>query len=312
MGVDYRNYLVPQDLAFVPEVARICELVERLRAERWVLTPSDPTFDDVWADPPAHFRTGGYATPFVDGVTGGWKARWAQAVPVPIPLTESWLRTRRSETAVSPQSDELSLHFEVSSGDETFEDRAMPYPLAYGADECGYHDIFVLASRDFAWDDVGEESVDCVCGASLSYTISRKDLVPVNSRRRIRSVCPTCGRPFAEACSSLDRWRNYDSEQPIFRFALLVDCSKGWPEARRVGEPEGIRRAMEELGYNFASWPGAVARKRAAEDTPGAPEFDASVLRSVYGDPAPPISPRLFELVEETIGCRLVSIPQFY
>ena len=77
-----------------------------------------------------------------------------------------------------------------------------------------------------------------------------------------------------------------------------------------MGEPLGHARALEAAGYSVVNPP--IPRERAPEDTPRSPGFDAQVLRSFYGDPAPLIGGAFWRMVEETIGTAFDSIPQFY
>lgn len=301
MGVEYRNILVPRDRDFIADDDRIRALIERLRAEQWVLTPDNPVFGAVWPTPSERHQTGGWAEPFM-GSPAGMRERREKAIPIPLSPTTEWLKGLRDCSSDNPQADELALHFEVSSGDESFCDLDMPYPLAYGEDESGYHDIFVYASRDFVWNELGGIGAVCVCGAQLAYDVEHRWSVPISVERRIRSVCPSCSRP----------WRGSPGlPEIIFRFAVVVDCGKGWPAVRRVGEPEGIRRAMEAAGHRVID-EGVPPRTRSPEDDPDSPAFDASVLRSVDGDPAPPLADTFVRMVEETMATSFVSIPEFY
>jgi len=115
-------------------------------------------------------------------------------------------------------------------------------------------------------------------------------------------VCAACSRPWGGDTA--------EGEAVVFRFAVVVDFGKGWPIARRVGEGPGIAAALETAGYSVPSPPDA--RPRAAEDDPRSPAFDREVLRSPYGDPAPPIAETFLRVVEETMGTVFDSIPEFY
>lgn len=273
MGVEYRNYLVPRDQAFSPEPHRIVSLVERLRVEQWVLTPASAVWE---ASTKPHQSTGGWSD-------------------------DAWLAARRDSKNTNPLADELALRFYVYSGDGNWPDAGMPYPLAYGEDEDGgYHDIVIYAARDFVvTDDWVDDS--CACGTALGYEVARGTLAPIDMERRVRSVCSECSQPFSGS----------DGGDGIaFRFAVVVDCGKGWPVARRVGEPAGLVKVIEAAGYNVANPP--APRERGAEDSPSSPNYDREVLRSAYGDPAPPIADAFLKVLEATIGTKFDSIPEFY
>src|SRR5215213_6153529 len=144
MGVCYRNFLLPRDRRFVPTADRIARLVERLRAERWVLTPDDAAFARSEAGSPSLYprATGGWAEPFLARFTKP-RERWQKALPIPTPLTAQWIEAQRHSDSSNPLQRELALHFWVSV-EQGFAELGMPYPLAYGENEDdGYHDIFI-------------------------------------------------------------------------------------------------------------------------------------------------------------------------
>jgi len=199
-------------------------------------------------------------------------------MPIPIPIDAGWLAALRQPASANPFADEVALHFYVVSGDdgESWKDLGLPYPLAYGEDESGYHDLFIYSSRDFVAGPEGDE-VSCECGAALDYEVARGTLAPIDLVRRIRAVCEECSKPFAVE----------DEAGLAFRFAVVADFGKGWPLTRRKAE-------------------------RQPEDDPSSSRYDAQVLRSPYGDPAPPIAPAFLVLIEETFGQRFDSVPEFY
>lgn len=268
MGVEYRNFLLPRDRTFVPTAERIARLVERMRAERWILTPGSQ------AGPPSdHPGARGWAEPFLEKATS-LRRRREEAQPVPVPVGAEWLAGRRDPHHANAKADELALHFEVSAADEGFSDLDLPYPLAYGEDEPGYHDIWVYASRDFVW-HLGDGAIACACGAALAYSVERGTIAPIDLEERIRSTCPACAAPFDGDLG--------DAEGIAFRFAVVVDCGKGWPLAGRAGT--GLAPLAAQGG---------------------------PVLRSAYGDPAPPLHSAFSTMVEESLGARFDSVPEFY
>ena len=301
MGVEYRNLLIPRDRSFAPEPDRIARLVERLRAARWVLTPDDPAFEQSDAGSPRLYPhgTGGWAEPFLEQFESP-RERWERAQPIPSPVTAQWIAALSKPHGSIPFEHELALHFWVSA-DEPFADLGMPYPLAYGEDEEGYHDIFIYAARDFVCYP-GHTDIRCTCGALLSYAVDPATITPIELESRVRSVCALCAKRFEGHVDG--------GEDLAFRFAVVVDCGKGWPIARRVGEAPGVAAALERAGYQIDNPP--VARPRAPEDDPTSSQFEAQIVRSVYGDPAPPINPALSRMIEEVIGTPFVSEPVFY
>ena len=70
--------------------------------------------------------------------------------------------------------------------------------------------------------------------------------------------------------------------------------------------------AAAALTYAGYPAPSPAPPRRAAEDDPRSPNYDARVLRSPYGDPAPPLAPEFLALVEETMGTAFEPVPVFY
>jgi hypothetical protein len=275
MGVEYRHFVMPLDRAFQPAFGRIATLVERLRAERWVLTPEHPAFEGQFNKPAevrACERTGGRAERFGPNPSRSRRMRWETALPVPIPIDEAWLSALRDPGAADPQADELALIFPVNLPDGDWDDLDVRYPFTFGEDEPGYHDVIVLASRDFIHHS--SENIDPVetacarCGADLGYEPDdRLFVVAADFHARIRARCPGCGAPFHPSAQRVEIRDGYTTSHAgllaggaAFRFAVVVDCSKGWPRGK------------------------------------GAPALHADLLR----------------LCEETIGARCVSAGDFY
>lgn len=246
MGVEYRHYLVPEDRTFAPDAGGIARLVEALRARRWILTPEHPAFLAQHAARekiPAHEATGGYALRTVDNPGAPRMLKLADhAIAAPIPVTADWISSLRTPTSTDPQRDELALVFTVDSGDEGFDGAAIAYPFAAGEDESGYHDVVIHASRDFVHH--ASESMDpidtlCTCGQDLAYQPDPYNLdvwLAIRHEERIRARCPRCASPFNPSQRRSSR-RDSGTGKPLpplagggaYRFALLVDCGKGWP-----------------------------------------------------------------------------------
>ena len=66
----------------------------------------------------------------------------------------------------------MGLHFSVSSGNDSFADLRIRYPLAYGNDEPGDHQFLVCASRDLVQFSDFDEAL-CECRLDLAYESRR-------------------------------------------------------------------------------------------------------------------------------------------
>lgn len=156
--------------------------------------------------------------------------------------------------------------------DDNWDDLGVRYPFTFGEDEPGYHDILVLASRDFVHhssENIAPVGTVCPrCGADMGYEPDERTfVVPIELGPRIRATCPPCEISFHPSAQRVELRDGYTGQHAgllaggaVFRFAVMVDCSKGWPR----------------------------------------------------GKGAPSIHPDFLRLVEETIGARCVSVGDFY
>lgn len=246
MGVEYRHYLVPEDRTFAPDAEGLARLVEALRAHGWILTPAHPAFFAQFTAPeklPPHEATGGYALRTVDNPQAPRRLTNADtAIAVPLPVTAEWLSSLRSPASASPQRDELALVFPVNSADEEFGEAAIAHPLTPGEDEAGYHDIVLHVSRDFILhDSESTHPIDtrCACGQDLEYgpdALDRAVWLAIRHEQRLHARCPRCKSAFDPSKRKSGR-RDGSTGKALpplagggaYRFAIIVDCSKGWP-----------------------------------------------------------------------------------
>ncbi len=225
MGVEYRHYLVPGDRTFAPDPARIARLVETLRDRQWIIT------------------TGGSAFRTFDNPHAPRMLRTADtAIAVLVPVTGDWIASLSDQASADPQRAELALVFTVDSVDDAFDDTDIAYPFAAGADESGYHDIVIHASRDFIHhtsENTAPLDTLCECGEELAYFPDPVDhtlWLAIRFESRIRARCPRCKSAFDPSMRMGCRSDGYTG-QPLaplagggaYRFAIIVDCGKGWP-----------------------------------------------------------------------------------
>jgi hypothetical protein len=211
----------------------------------------------------------------------------------------AWLAALRDPR--HPQADELCLRFPVSAPFEDWVALGMPYPFDRGADEPGYHDVVIGASRDFVRPLFGDaEPCFCICGTDLSYAIDeRKVVAPIETEGRVRSACLGCGASF-------DPNRADTRERAIHRFSVAVDCQEGWPREPDSQEHEKKAEILRRAGYDVSD---IFGRPIGLLEPRG--ETDAVVVRSPYGDAAPRIDVSFRSLVEDTIATSCDVIPEF-
>jgi hypothetical protein len=99
-------------------------------------------------------------------------------------------------------------------------------------------DYFSQFAENIAF--LNEQKTKCSCGEQLAYEAGWG---PAMGSRRIRRLCPKCGRTFDPsnlACEIQDGWTGEPQVSmggANFRFALEVDCGKYFPH-----DEEGFRK----------------------------------------------------------------------
>jgi hypothetical protein len=232
MGVEMEVFLIPRDNAFRPDGPALAAFVEALRAGRWVCDPQLPSFEAMRFE---GMRRNAHAAK-----TGAYVAKLADRI----------LRVRDGAGyAPLPSGDLAGFFTDARETDlqivwpvENLGDR-LRYPLDKdppNADpEETYYDLEMWLSRDYVYKM--SEQIDpfddttCACGAELGYDPeSGNECLFFTSR--ILATCKECGQPFdasTRTAAVRDPWTNDTSDVPggaTFRFALVVDCGKCWPE----------------------------------------------------------------------------------
>lgn len=272
MGVEYEHWILPKRRDYVPSTQVVARFVELLRSKRWVLTPGMARFAELrggYGTPPdvrGEDDTGAYASLFGTNPHTPKRGRPVYQ-PVPAPLDASWLDARMDERHPSPLAREIGLCFPIQIPDEelsTWEEAGLEYPFTFGEDDVfNYHQITLYVADDFVthdWTNTFQSPIDdsCQCGTKLRYDPDRDYPAYVAAHSidgRIRRVCPTCKAPFdptGRASVMNDGWEEGRSA-PLpggitFRFAVRIDCHKGWPrEHGRISLKPELRELIEEV-----------------------------------------------------------------
>jgi hypothetical protein len=102
-----------------------------------------------------------------------------------------------------------------------------------------YYDLQLWLPRDYVYKTSEQiapfADTRCACGAELQYDPEVEGRVLFHTSR-MHAVCTQCGKPFdaaTRATTVRNAWTNEPSSVPggaTFRFALVVDCGKCWPD----------------------------------------------------------------------------------
>ncbi|HVH47655.1 MAG TPA: hypothetical protein VM925_35210 [Labilithrix sp.] len=248
MVPSYRHFLVPRSRSYRPSFDRVAALVERLRADRWLLTRDDPAFEQQldYVLHGSHTQTGGFARLAMDNPTPGNVPKTADvAIPIPAPLTATWLHEHVDSESTDARFAEIALVFPLAIRDGGFAKHGLPYPFTFGEQESTYHAIEIHLARELVHRRLGDvEPIEtmCHCGAELGWDPRADDpypgdtLLAIESATRIDHVCPACGATFEP------------SGVTAYRFAIVIDCGKGWPrEHAPIAVRPEFRKVCEEM-----------------------------------------------------------------
>lgn len=224
MGVDYQVWIIPKQRAYRPNSEQIANLANALRDDGWVPKPGVPGQRSQVSE----LLPG-------DGSAGKKPARVQEFDSQP--FTPSWVEFRSEH--------ELVMDWHV----QNLREAGVQYPFSFDPyPDSGppYFYVRLIVGNDYLYwtgENVmpfDEEATNCVCNEQLSYWTGWAQGV---GSQRIHRTCPKCGRAFdpsEKKCDILDGWTG--AATPLlggltFRFALVVDCHKYWPQ-----EEEALRR----------------------------------------------------------------------
>lgn len=263
MGVEYEHFVLPVRRDFRPSSETLARLVGELRRNHWVISDDHPHCASFTSGPMT--TSGGKVTGYASPVGRNPKASlgrfgWPTVRNLPDPLDPAWLDTLTPADVPAPLSEELCLIFPVDVvGDEfsTFDEAELEYPFTFGADDldANYHRIELHVSGDYVVDDCNNtfDGIDatCACGVELRYEVDRIEFIPaIFNPWRIKSTCPACTAcfdPTTRSGAMRNGWTGAIDRLNgglTYRFALRIDCGKGWPRKRG---PLTLRPELREL-----------------------------------------------------------------
>jgi hypothetical protein len=251
MGVEMRIFLVPRDNAFRPDGAALASFVEKLRAGQWIADPTTPVFGEL------RFRM--TRTSVHAAKTGAYLSKAASSIArlrdgagiTPLPGDERGL----ANLLASERDSDFILVWPVENLGER-----LRYPLdqdspAADPDET-YFDFEMWLARDYVHvtseqvQPFDDDDTRCSCGAALAYDPEGVD-ENLFFASRLMAACKQCGKAFdvsTRIATVRDAWTNAESKVAggaTFRFAVVVDCGKCWPEGGEFHVHPDLRRLTE-------------------------------------------------------------------
>jgi hypothetical protein len=253
----YSRWLVPKGNEFRPSAAGTASLVERLRKELWIATPSNLAgFRFEGPIEKLAAATGGYAVSTVDNDFGDdARARvMAGREPQPRELTADWLDEADRE--------ELRLVWPVSRLAK--EASPLVYPLTIApasSDELLRYALEIHLCHDYVYPvakGIGLIPTECSCGEELSFEWDPDELVPAfTDSSGIFWSCEACCRTFEPPGATATLIRPFDGASQVvrggaaYRFALKFTSTSYAENANLAFAPALVTLVENEFGRDF-------------------------------------------------------------
>ncbi len=227
MGVESKFYILANDSGFLPEPGKVCDLIKALRTEGFLCDPGSPSFEPLvhqLGSPNSKIESEGFE----------WRIGRSRHPGSLTALAAHLSSNAGSDLLIRwPNSD---LH---RSG--------LKYPLTMVPGPDGvYYDIEIHLAADSVYHT--SEIIDpfsklfCACGTALKeFEPSGEDAFYSS---RLPNHCPACHAPINFAAMPMtirDGWTGEESEAiggVTYRFAIVVDCGKYWPEQEAAVVPK--------------------------------------------------------------------------
>jgi hypothetical protein len=250
--VKYHRWLIAKGNYFVPSAAAIVKLVDRLRAENWIVGPQPHGLRFRGKREEQARATGGYAVQTIENRFGADSLAKVSAnvTPLPSSLTAEWLD--------DPDREELRLVWPVDGDDPL----PVKYPLSHKPDAPVSYALELHRAHDYVYPSsatIGELKTVCRCGEELAFGWDEEELVPAfSSSSGIYAECSACSRTFdpsqgtAIITNPFDGAREEVRGGAAYRFALKVDCGECFvPDPSIRFAPELVAVIEGEFGRDF-------------------------------------------------------------
>jgi hypothetical protein len=250
----YERWLVAKGNVFLPSAATVAKLVERLRAEKWIVDPTPAELAKL------RFRggraelakaTGGYAVKTAENTFGGDAAAQLAATTEALPttVTAEWLADEARE--------EIRLVWPVDG-----DDPPVKYPLSRRPEGAVRWSFELHRAPEYVYpvaSGIGPIPTECRCSEDLSFEWDEDEVVPAFERSTgIFAECDECSRTFDPSKGSATIKNPFDGTKDTvpgggaYRFALKVDCGEHYVEdANLAFAPELVALVEKEFGRSF-------------------------------------------------------------
>lgn len=262
MGV-YERWLVARGNVFLPSAATVAKLIERLRAENWIVDPASGALEKLRFTGKRDERakaSGGYAAKTVENTFGDdASAKIAASTEAqPKKITSEWLAAEDRE--------EVRLVWPVDADDPSL----VKYPLTHRPDGAITWALELHRAPEYVYPvaaGIGPLPTECRCSEDLSFEWDEEEVVAAFERSTgIFAECDECSRTFDPSKGSatienpFDRTKDTVPGGAAYRFALKVDCGKHYVEESGLAfAPELVALVEKEFGRSFYEF-GCVRR----------------------------------------------------
>jgi hypothetical protein len=253
--VHYHRWLIAKGNYFSPSSAAIVKLIERLRAEQWIIAPKAPDMTKLRFVGPRQERarsTGGYVAQTVETPAGAddLGRMTANIATQPAAITAAWLD--------APDREELRLVWPASGEDPL----PVKYPLSQKPASPVSFALELHRAHDYVYPasaTIGAIPTMCRCGEDLAFGWDEDELVPAfEGSSGIYAECEACSRTFdpsqgtAVVTNPFDGTRHEVRGGAAYRFALKVDCGDRFvADAGLAFARELVAVVEDEFGREF-------------------------------------------------------------
>jgi hypothetical protein len=255
-GTEYRRWLIAKGNVFLPSVAAVAKLVEKLRKERWIADPKSPDFARLRFEGKRVDRakaSGGYAVHTIENTYGkdlGAKIA-ASTEPLPAALDAEWLD--------HPDREEIRLVWPV---DVVSGDAPVKYPFDRKPDGAVRWALEVHRAPEYVVpisDSFETIETTCACGEDLAFEWDDEEVVPAfGASTGIFAECEECSRTFdpskrsAKITNPLDETSKELPGGAAYRFAVEVSTWQSSAlDVATAFAPELVALVEAEFGRSF-------------------------------------------------------------